>query len=253
MFGKRILVLVPHPDDEVVACSAAIGRAQAQGSEVFVLYLTHGCIPREMCWPWHRLRYQKIVDRRYEEGKKAAAFLGIPAPGRTLRPARFVWRQIESVFLEVTQALATHRIDQIWVPAYEGGNADHDAANAIGHILKATVSVLEFAEYNFNEGRVHSQEFPRSNGSEEIILLTPEEQQRKRNALSLYSSERGNLNYVRVERECYRPLALYDYSKPPHPGTLWYARFQWVPFRHPRVDFTNPHDVCTAISVFLNR
>jgi LmbE family N-acetylglucosaminyl deacetylase len=27
--GRRILVLVPHPDDEVVGCAAAIGRARA--------------------------------------------------------------------------------------------------------------------------------------------------------------------------------------------------------------------------------
>ena len=42
MFGQRILILVPHPDDEVVAGCAAIGRAQAAGAKIFALYLTHG-------------------------------------------------------------------------------------------------------------------------------------------------------------------------------------------------------------------
>ena len=70
-------------------------------------------------------------------------------------------------------------------------------------------------------------------------------------ALALYKSEKQNLNYVDVKQEAFRPLAIYNYEQPPHPGTLWYARFQWVPFRHPRVDFTKPHEVSETITRFL--
>jgi len=35
-----------------------------------------------------------------------------------------------------------------------------------------------------------------------------------------------------------RPLPRYDYAAPPHPGRLFRERFQWVPLRHPRIDFT---------------
>ena len=84
-----------------------------------------------------------------------------------------------------------------------------------------------------------------------MLDLTPEEQRKKRAALALYASEKMNLNYVDVVREVYRPFAASDYSRVPHEGTLWYARFQWVPFRHPRVDFTNPLDVSQAITRFL--
>ena len=51
--------------------------------------------------------------------------------------------------------------------------------------------------------------------------------------------------------EALRPLAPYDYGAPPHPGRLWYARFQWVPFRHPQVDFTRPADVYAAFATYL--
>jgi hypothetical protein len=80
------------------------------------------------------------------------------------------------------------------------------------------------------------------------LQLTPDERALKKKALALYRSEKLNLNYVGVERECFRPLTGYDYSRPPHPGLLWYARFQWVPFRHPRVDFTRPSEVSGAIA-----
>ena len=51
-------------------------------------------------------------------------------------------------------------------------------------------------------------------------------------------------------REALRPLARHDYSRPPHPGRLFYERHQWVPFRHPRVDFTPPAAVLAAIARF---
>lgn len=270
MFGKRILILVPHPDDEVVACAASIGRARAQGAALFALYLTNGCIAFDTMWPWDRKNCGSIIARRRAEGEEAARFLGLIPAGWAPRPARHLWREMGSAYAEVERAVLAHHIDQIWAPAYEGGNADHDAANAIASLWaqsrlrpssaqralgaqssRADISVLEFAEYNYSGGRAKSQEFPERKGGEEVIMLTPDERERKRKALRIYESEQNNLGYVKAERECYRPLAAYDYGRPPHAGTLWYARFQWVPFRHPRVDFTKPADVSAAIRTFL--
>jgi LmbE family N-acetylglucosaminyl deacetylase len=253
MFGKRILVLAAHPDDEVVACAATIGRAQAESAEIFALYLTHGCIARETMWPWNRKNYDARVAHRRKEGEEAAKLLGVTPARWASRPARHLWREIADVYQEIKVAVVQHAIDQLWAPAYEGGNADHDALNALGSLFKTKMSVLEFAEYNFVGGKAHSQEFPEANGSEQIVMLTPAEQQKKAAALKIYGSEKLNLNYVKTERECFRPLATYDYSRPPHEGTLWYAKFQWVPFRHPRVDFTRPEEVSAAIVEFISR
>lgn len=251
MFGNRILILVPHPDDEIVACAAAIGRARDQGSEIFTLYLTHGCIARETLWPWARRKYEQIVARRRDEAEQAAKFLGVTPVGWSDRPARFLWQHLAEAYNEIKAAIVRFKIDQLWVPAYEGGNADHDALNALTCLFTTKISVLEFAEYNFVGGKTCSQEFPHPNGSEYVVELTGEERKKKRAALDIYDSETSNLNYVEIERECCRPLMAYDYSRPPHPGTLWYIRFQWVPFKHPRVDFTNPADVSSAITAFL--
>lgn len=78
--------------------------------------------------------------------------------------------------------------------------------------------------------------------------LAAEEAAWKRGLLALYASERGNLRHIRVEQEALRPLPRHDYARPPHAGTLFYARFQWVPFRHPRIDFTRPEEVCRALA-----
>lgn len=251
VFGRKILILVPHPDDEVVACAAAIGRAQKEGADIYALYLTHGCIARNEMWPWERKHYTAAVTRRQMEAKQVAAGLRITPAGWSQRPARHLWRDMENVTHEIEEAIARHRIDQLWTPAYEGGNPDHDALNAICQLFIGRVSVLEFAEYNFKGGVACSHTFPDENGTEKRLMLTPEERLRKKHAIKLYASEQKNLGYVEMVRECYRPLAEYAYSRPPHEGTLWYARFQWVPFRHPRVDFTKPEEVSSAITRFI--
>ena len=251
MFAKRILILAAHPDDEVVACAAAIGRARKLGANVFTLYLTNGCIEPESLWPWQRKSYGFFVARRRAEGELAAHFLGVTPVGWSPRPSRHLWRHLPDVYAEVRRAAETHAIDQIWVPAYEGGHADHDALNAVGQKLAKSASVLEFAEYNFFNDETCAQKFPSPNGTEETLSLTFEEQDQKKRALKIYDSEQGNLGYIGVKRECYRPIAAYDYAIPPHAGTLWYTRFHWVPFPHPRIDFSKPKAVSKAIIAFL--
>jgi LmbE family N-acetylglucosaminyl deacetylase len=243
----RILILVPHPDDEVVACAAAMARARLEGTEIFALYLTHGCIAKDTVWPWQRRRYAAIVGRRRAEAEQAARALGIQPVGWSDRPARHLWRELPQAREEIRAAITACPPDQLWLPAFEGGNADHDGLNALGQLFKPDLKVMEFAEYNYCGGHSQAQTFPYPNGTETTLILTPEEKSRKQAALRLYASEKLNLNYVGTDQECYRPLADYDYSRPPHPGTLWYTRFQWVPFRHPGVDFTDPADVAAAI------
>jgi LmbE family N-acetylglucosaminyl deacetylase len=252
--GRRILILIPHPDDEVVGCAAAIGRARAAGAAVYGLYLTTGVPAREALWFWQRGAYAARVERRRAEARAAAERLGLaPVVFREIpaRALRTILREARELALA---AIVKKEIDTVWAPAYEGGHQDHDAANALASTLaKAApgLRVLEFAEYNCAGGAVRTQAFPAPEGTESSFALTGAEAAHKREVLALYPSERGNLNYVRAERESFRPLAAYDYGRPPHPGRLFCERFQWVPFRHPRVDFTPHAEVRRAIAEFL--
>lgn len=251
MFGSRILILAPHPDDEIVACGAAIGRAQAMGAKIFVLFLTHGCPGRDILWPWQRGSYEARVAQRLCEAEDAASLLRVTPAGFSNRPTRHIRRDLPQVAQEILKAVATYGIDQLWVPAYEGGHADHDALNGLCAKLQDRLPpIFEFSEYNFAGGKKHSNEFPAPNGAEQIMRLSGREQILKQLALGLYVSEKKNLNYVRTDQENFRPLASYDYAKPPHEGKVWYARFHWVPFAHPRIDFTKPADVSATLASF---
>lgn len=255
MYGARILVLIPHPDDEVVACAANIQRAQDAQSELFALYLTTGCLAQETRWPWQRRGHDLALARRRVEAEKAAQFLGLKPVGFSLRPTRGIVRDLAAALGEIREAVVRYDIDQLWVPAYEGGHADHDAVNFLAALLRKEegfkdLSILEFAEYNFAGGKANPNAFPIPGSKDQLVRLTPQERERKAQALAFYKSERGNLGYTGCSYESFRPLPAHDYSRPPHKGTLWYARFHWVPFRHPRIDFTKPSEVCASFCAF---
>lgn len=250
MYGRRILVLIPHPDDEVVGCCAAILRARAQGAEVFGLYLTTGVPDAAVLWPWQRSGHAARVSRRRREALRAAEWLGIKPLAFRPTPTRRLKDDLAAALTAARAAIAEHAVDTVWTPAYEGGHQDHDAASCLAARLSDVAAVWEFAEYNFAGGAVHAQEFPEADGGELLLTLDDAEIAAKRAALALYPSEKGNLGYVGTGRECFRPQAAYAYDRPPHAGKTFYQRFQWVPFRHPRVDFTTPQEVSRVLAAW---
>ncbi len=250
MLGERILILAPHPGDEVIGCAAAIGRARAEGAAAHVLYLTTGVPPAETLWSWDRDGHPALVATRREEAEASAAMLGVRVAGFRDIPARTLKSDLKDARDAIREALDDVKADMVWVPTYEGGHQDNDVTNSLGSALNADVEVWEFAEYNSAAGWSASHRFPRPNGGERDVALTEDEKAAKRAALDIYASARATLGHVKLDRECFRPIAAYDYGHPPHPGLLFYQRFQWVPFRHPRVDYTDPGEVCRAITGF---
>lgn len=250
MFAARILILIPHPDDEVVGCCAAILRARSQGARVFGLYLSDGLPAREELWPWARNTRAAREARRWREAAEARDLLGLEEAGRQHLPSRRLRLHLTEAAAHLDRALETSGADIMWVPAFEGAHQDHDAANALAATFAARVPVWEFAEYNNAGGRSQSQRFPDARGSgEQTLALTDDEVAVKRRALALYASEHGNLRHIAATREAFRPLPGHDYGRPPHPATPFFARYRWVPF-HPRVDRTDPAVVYRALGAF---
>jgi len=245
--ARQILLVAPHPDDEIVACGIAAMRALATGARVFVLYLTTGVPAARDLWPWRRKEHAARVARRRAEAEAAAALIGLE-PIRFLGwPSRRLREHLDEAFGETERALADCAAEAVSVPAFEGAHQDHDAASALAARLRERLPVFEFAAYNFAGGRVNANRFPTQRGDEVVLVPNPAEAALKRRALACYVSERGNLRHIRVEREVCRPLPLHDYGAPPHSGRLFRERFHWVPFRHPHIDFTASAKVYAAL------
>ena len=278
MNAQRILLLAPHPDDEVVGCAAAIARARARGARIFTLYLTTGLPAREVAWRWQRADHEARVRRRRCEALRAAARLHIYPLEFMSWPARQLKQHLDEAHALIEAHLGASAADTIWTPAYEGGHQDHDVTSFLASQFKREVAVIEFAEYNAAPidlgtlkgsrpprdglGRAklalprrarRSNLFPFPSATETILNLSREEAAAKARALALYRSERKNLRHIGLACESFRPIGDHDYLRPPHPGLLFYQRFQWVPFRHPRVDFTSPAEVSAALARFDQR
>ena len=190
VFGQRILVLVPHPDDEIVGAAAAIRRARARGAQTHAAYLTTGVPEPAALWPWQRRKHNFMVERRWAEAGAAAERLGLATALRQTLPTRTLKSALAETHAALQAAIERLGIDRVWVPAYEGGHQDHDSANILASRLEAP-GIWEFSEYHFASGRVASQRFIRSAGSEQIIELAPAERAAKRELLDLYASEIG--------------------------------------------------------------
>ncbi|MGH3854814.1 MAG: PIG-L deacetylase family protein [Pseudonocardiaceae bacterium] len=118
-----VLVIAPHPDDEVLGCGGSILLHTAAGRVVHVLYLTSG----ERGSPCHTAEALRRV--REAEATAAARVLGIPVS--RLHFARFpdggiLPTDLDQVAL-VVRLLREMRPDLVYLPHAEDASFDHRA------------------------------------------------------------------------------------------------------------------------------
>ena len=58
----NVLVIAPHPDDEILGTGGTIAKRAAQGHDVYVCIVTKGCEP---------LFHEKYVEKGRSECRKA--------------------------------------------------------------------------------------------------------------------------------------------------------------------------------------
>ncbi len=68
---KRVLVLSPHPDDDIVGCGGSLHILHQRGAEITVAYMTDGRKGNP------EYSEDDLVFRRKEEAKKAADIIGV--------------------------------------------------------------------------------------------------------------------------------------------------------------------------------
>ena len=64
----NVLVIAPHPDDEILGTGGTIAKRAAQGHDVYVCIVTKGCEP---------LFHEKYVEKGRSECRKADEYLGV--------------------------------------------------------------------------------------------------------------------------------------------------------------------------------
>lgn len=227
----RTLVVVAHPDDEVIGCGALLQRM----TEPVVVFCTDGA-PRQAQW-WRRYGSREAYSRlRRGEARQALSHAGVSkfefladASGESFVDQE-LFKRIADVVAALHKLIDRYQPGALLTHAYEGGHPDHDTCCFVTSIVarEAAIPVWEMPLYRRDErGDGIRQQFVQSTSNIVELQASAAEVERKRRMFEAYTSQ-GNIASAfdaRVER--LRPLHRYDFSQPPHEGKLNYEIWCW--------------------------
>ena len=229
LLGKT-LVLVAHPDDELVMCGAMMQRME----RALVVFLTDGAPRAEGYWRQYGSR-QAYADVRREEAREALGlartapvFLADHVAGGIADQELF--RNLPVAVAAVEKIVAQTGPECILAPGYEGGHPDHDAACFIGSVVgrRRRLTVWEGPLYHRRaDGRSVVQAFPELTGREIEVRHEGPSLETKLMMFAIYRSQGLVLESFRPELETFRPVADYDFTRPPLPWKLNYEHWGW--------------------------
>lgn len=183
--GARLVVVAPHPDDEIAACGGLLQLAAAHGVPVLLVAVTdgEGSHPGSPDWPQDRLR-----AARPRETDEALACLGVPAAvlrlglpdgGVTAREAALAARLTDA--LQAGDVVAT-----TW--RYDG-HPDHEstARACAGAARRAGAALLETPVWGWHWSAPDDEAMPLARARK--LALSPGMVARKRAALACFRSQ----------------------------------------------------------------
>ena len=120
--SMNVLVIAPHPDDEVIGCGGSLCLHAQNGDRVAAVFLTSGelglkKLPREAAW--------KI---REQEARRAGKILGLAGLFFLRQPDWMTGDQVTTVAAALRPILQREKPALIYLPHPADGHPDHQAA-----------------------------------------------------------------------------------------------------------------------------
>lgn len=180
-FGRSMLVIAPHQDDEVIGCGGAMLLQLASGGKVHVVFIMDG-------GGEHRedgLSREESVMIREDEACKVADEMGITKP-RCLRHAEINNTNLGIVVDQIREEILKTKSDAVFVNFFLDYNYDHRMTN---FALAEALSELT------NKPRIYGYEvwglcIPN------VILVVDSVMEKKQKLLSYYVSQLSGTNYL---------------------------------------------------------
>lgn len=236
----RLLVVLAHSDDEVLAMGGRLERLKMSR----VLTVTDGAPANgddaqhhgfATLAAYRAARVNELLAALADAGlgsETAPAFAwAVPDQAASFHLTKLANALAEEIELFTPEAILTH--------PYEGGHPDHDACAFAVHAAvqiagrrnaeRRFVPVFEAPSYHADgRGGMATGEFLGTDQTKSLAYgLTSEEQARKRRRLAAFVSQAETLAQFRVDREMFREAPAYNFLEPPHPGQLFYEQFPW--------------------------
>jgi N-acetylglucosamine malate deacetylase 2 len=225
------LMLVAHPDDEVIAFGGLMQRMK----KAIVVFATDGAPYDRRFWKDHGSREIYAEVRRQEAGQALSivgaqpVFLADQVSGSLADQELF--RRLPEAISAFDKRISRMAPDCLLTLAYEGGHPDHDAccfiASQVGRSRR--LPVWESPLYHRNaDGSLAVQVFPQPTGQEIDFKVEGELYPKKLEMFRTYKSQSLVLDGFRPEIEQFRPVKDYDFRRPPLPWKLNYEVWEWA-------------------------
>lgn len=232
--GAPWVVIAAHPDDEAIGASWLMNRAP----ELLVVHVTDGAPEDPRLRPEeHATSRTRYAEVRRAEAEAALRCLTVPrARATTLGVTdQRAAEHLTWIAAQLTELLLTLRPPLLITHCYEGGHPDHDAtAFAVRAALACAKRwagnaprLYEMTSYHGAEGRFAAGVFPTWTGPEFRVQLSAEAQRVKRAMFRAHASQAAVLSAFEVREERYRRGVPCDFTRPPHPGPLYYEQRGW--------------------------
>lgn len=187
---KRVLVLAPHPDDEVFGCGGTLRLLADAGARITVAVASDGALGGSAA----DAGSETLIAAREAETRAAAAVLGYPPPSFWRLPDRGL-RYGEALITRVREAVQSSAAELVFVPALSELHPDHQVlALAAAEALRQLGGQRSVAFYE-----VSAPLLPNT-----LIDITAVEE-RKREAMHCFGSQEAERPYA----ECVAALNRY--------------------------------------------
>lgn len=225
------VVVVAHPDDDVLGCGALLARSRDRR----VVFVTNGA-PQNNA---DAVRLGFASPTAYAAARQAEAEAALALAGVAAEQVTWLGVSDQDVSLHLAEvALALQpllvKTQFVLTHAFEGGHSDHDAVayavRAACRLLgSAAPTLVEMPFYHAGtEGWVRQRFLPHPEaGCEIVVPLAPEHQALKASMVAAHASQADTLRSFALDAERFRVAPDYDFGERPHNGSLLYELHGW--------------------------
>ena len=227
----RAVVVVAHPDDEVLGCGALLLRL----SDVEVVHVTDGA-PRDGD-DARRHGFPSpaaYASARAREARDALDLVGVAAAHVACLGCADQEASLDLAAVARPLAPRLAGAGLVLTHAYEGGHPDHDAVAFAVHAAHAGLPsprplLVEMPFYHAAPDGWRRQVFlPQAGaGAERTLTLDVTRQDLKRRMAAAHRSQADTLRSFDLATERFRVAPTYDFTLRPHDGDLLYERHGW--------------------------